>query len=369
MPLTETMNDIDLSPLYRPFAIGGTTLPNRFAMAPMTRARSPGGVPTPEVAAYYRRRAEGGVGLIITEGTVVDRPSAKNNPAVPDLHGAGLEGWRRVVEGVHEAGGRIWSQLWHVGAFPEGDHPGWPPAPYESPSGLHAPGKPAGRAMSEEDIADTIAAFADAARDAHRIGFDGIELHGAHGYLIDQFYWAATNVRTDGWGGATLAERARFARELVCAVRAAIPADMPLSLRFSQWKIQDYDVRLAETPDALADWIGPLADAGVDIFHCSQRRYATPAFTGDPDNLAGWVKRITGRPVITVGSIGLQPEFYTAAEGPSLADLVRRLDRGEFDLAAVGRAILGDPALPAKLRAGRIEDIVPFTRDAIVQLT
>jgi 2,4-dienoyl-CoA reductase-like NADH-dependent reductase (Old Yellow Enzyme family) len=220
--------------------------------------------------------------------------------------------------------------------------------------------------MTEEDIADTIAAA-----NAHRIGFDGVEIHGAHGYLIDQFYWAATNLRRDGWGGDTLWERARFARELVRAVRAAIPPQMPLSLRLSRWKIQDYSVRLVDSPDELAAWVGPLAEAGVDIFHCSQRRYCTPAFEGDPMNLAGWVKRITGKPSITVGSVGLQPGFYESANAGSdlsLNDLVRRLNAGEFDLVALGRAILGDPALPSKLRDGHVHDIVPFDRDAIINL-
>lgn len=361
---------VDVSSLFSPFKVNGLELPNRIVMAPMTRAFSPGGIPTSDVAAYYRRRAEGGAGLLITEGTVIDRPMARNNANLPSVHGQGLDGWKGAVDQVHEAGGRIWSQLWHVGALPDPRAPDWP-TNFEGPSGLTAPDEALGKAMSDEDIADTIQSFARAAADAHRTGFDGIELHGAHGYLIDQFFWAGTNKRKDKWGGATLAERARFALEIVKAVRASIPADMPLSIRVSQYKIQNYETLLVSDAKQVSDWLGPLADAGIDIFHCSQRNFTAPAFPGSPLNLAGWAKQQTGKPSITVGSVGLEPSFYSdtaAPDAPTLRELVDRLNRQEFDLVAVGRAILSEPAFAAKLQQGRVDEIDPFTREAIIQL-
>ncbi|MEO8115700.1 MAG: 12-oxophytodienoate reductase, partial [Phenylobacterium sp.] len=180
--------------LFAPFDFKGLSLKNRIVMAPMTRSFSPGGVPTQEVARYYARRAEGDVGLIISEGTGVDRPASLNDPKVPRFHGeAELAGWKRVIDEVHAAGGVMAPQLWHVGAVRTRE-PDWnPPGPYDSPSGLSRPEKPFGEAMTDAEVADAIRAFADGAAAAKRLGFDAVELHGAHGYLIDQFFWDGTN--------------------------------------------------------------------------------------------------------------------------------------------------------------------------------
>jgi 2,4-dienoyl-CoA reductase-like NADH-dependent reductase (Old Yellow Enzyme family) len=353
------------SPLFRPFVSERLSLPNRIVMAPMTRSFSPGGVPGPDVAAYYARRAA--VGLIVTEGTVVDRPGAANDPNVPHFHGeAALEGWARVADAVHAAGGRIAPQLWHVGSAINADNRDDSRA--ESPSGLFKPGRPFGRAMSAADIDATVRVFAEAAAAARRLGFDAVELHGAHGYLIDQFQWEGTNARDDAWGE----DRGRFARDVVAAVRAAIGPDFPLILRLSQWKQQDYETKLAASPQAMADWLGPLAEAGVDIFHCSQRRFWEPEFEGSPLNFAGWARKLTGRPTITVGSVGLSGEFIAAFRGeesqPSPIDaLVDRLEAEEFDLVAVGRALIVDPDWAVKVRDGR-QDFRPFAREALATL-
>lgn len=359
---------VDVSPFFRPIRINELELPNRIVMSPMTRTRSPDGVPTEEVAAYYRRRAEAGVGMLITEGTVIDRPRSRNNPNIPSVYGVGLEGWRSVVDDVHRVGGRIWSQLWHVGALPDPRAPADWAGEFEGPSGLGGPDQDLGHAMTDSDVADTIDAFGRAAADAHRTGFDGIELHAAHGYLIDQFFWASTNRRTDRWGGDSLLERSRFAVEIVRAARAAIPAGMPLGIRISQFKIQDYDARLVSTPAEFAEWIEPLADAGIDVFHCSQREFNEPAFSDSTLNLAGWAKRITGKPSITVGAVGVEPSFYDPATGndvPNLRDLADRMSRDEFDLVAVGRALLSDPLFVTKLREGRFDEMTPFSRQLI----
>ena len=171
--------------LFRPFQVKSLKMPNRIVMAPMTRSFSPGGIPTEDVASYYRRRAEGDVGLIITEGTVVERPAARNDPKVPVFHGAALPEWKKVVEEVHAAGGLIAPQLWHVGAA-RGQGADWEPlGKVDSPSGLTGPGKQKYEPMTEEDIADTIAAFGASARASRELGFDAAEIHSAHGYLID----------------------------------------------------------------------------------------------------------------------------------------------------------------------------------------
>ncbi|OJT17579.1 12-oxophytodienoate reductase [Archangium sp. Cb G35] len=360
--------------LFRPFTHKSLTLKNRIVMAPMTRSFSPGGVPTPDVAAYYRRRAENDVGLILSEGTVVKRPSAKNDPNVPDFHGEqALAGWKRVIDEVHTAGGKMGPQLWHVGSARNPMSTWVAPPPVDAPSGLSSPGKKFTEPMTDEAIADTISAFGQAAADAKRLGFDVVEIHGAHGYLIDQFFWAGTNARTDAFGGATLAERSRFAAEVVKSIRAAVGKDMAIILRLSQWKQQDFTVKLAQTPKEMESWLTPLVEAGTDILHCSQRRFWEPEFEGSELNFAGWAKKLTGKPTITVGSVGLSGEFTAAFRGESskpasLDNLLRRLERDEFDLVAVGRALLADPQWVRKVREDRHDELQDFHKEALARL-
>jgi 2,4-dienoyl-CoA reductase-like NADH-dependent reductase (Old Yellow Enzyme family) len=368
---------VNAETLFRPLKIRGLELKNRIAMAPMTRQFAPDGVPGRANAEYYRRRAAGGVGLIISEGTVIDRPTSRNEKDVPSFYGeAALAGWKGVIDAVHGAGAAMAPQLWHTGAV-KGAR-GWKPdLPPESPSGLVAPGKPRGQSMSDEDIADTIAAFARAAVDAKRLGFDLVEFHGAHGYLIDQFFWSGTNERSGGFGGATLPERAHFASEIIAATRAAVGPDFPIVLRVSQWKQQDFAVRLALTPDEMTQWLAPLVEAGVDVFHCSQRRFWEPEFPeldGERGlNFAGWAKKLTGAATISVGSVGLSGEFVAAlgGEGSSavgIDQLIARMERDEFDLIAVGRALIADPDWVEKIRAGRVNELRGFQKEHLETL-
>ncbi len=358
---------MSLDSLFKPFQFKTLKLANRIVMAPMTRSFSPNGVPTEKVAAYYQRRAAAAVGLIVSEGTVINRPASSNDPNVPHFWGEdALAAWKRVIDDVHLAGGVMAPQLWHMGAVRNRRTDWVPPGPIDGPSGLSSPGKQYGEAMSDAAIADTIAAFAQAALDAKTLGFDAIELHGAHGYLIDQFFWDGTNQRSDGYGGATIVQRGRFAAEILKAVRAAVGPDYPVIIRLSQWKQQDYAARLARTPQEMEDWLRPLADAGADIFHCSQRRFWESEFEGSDLNFAGWTKKLIGKPTITVGSVGLSGEFIAAFGGESskpasLDELLRRLDRGDFDLVAVGRALLGDPQWVQKVRDGRHAELQDFS--------
>jgi len=363
--------------LFTPFRHKTLSLTNRIVMAPMTRSQSPGGVPTAEVASYYRRRAAADVGLIVSEGTGVNRPASLNDPNVPRFYGeAELAGWQHVIDEVHAVGGVMAPQLWHVGNV-RTRHESWtPPGPYDSPSGLSRPGKSFGQPMADHEVADAIAAFAQAAADAKRLGFEAVELHGAHGYLIDQFFWEGTNERADPYGGPSLVDRSQFAAAILRAVRDAVGPDYPVIIRLSQWKQQDYAVRMANSPDEMAAWLGALADAGADILHCSQRRFWEPEFEEDGSdlNFAGWAKKLTGLPTITVGSVGLSGEFIAAfggegSEPAALDELIRRLDRGDFDLVGVGRALLQDPHWATKVREGRSTELQPFRREALATLS
>jgi 2,4-dienoyl-CoA reductase-like NADH-dependent reductase (Old Yellow Enzyme family) len=197
--------------------------------------------------------------------------------------------------------------------------------------------------MAGDDFPRLLRAYAESARAAVRAGFDAVEIHAAHGYLLDEFLWPVTNRRTDRWRGPA------FPAAVVRAVRDAIPAPMPLIVRFSQFKERDYAARIAGSPAGLAVILEAFAEAGADVLHASQRRFWEPAFPGDPANLAGWAKRLTGLPAITVGSVGL------THDPRRLAELVRRRD--EYDLVALGRVLLGNPSWVRLVGQGRIDEI------------
>ncbi len=360
--------------LFKPYSQGNLSLTNRIVMAPMTRQFSPSGVPTSDVAGYYKRRAQGGTGLIITEGTTVNDKVATMDANIPQFHGEeALTGWKNVVDEVHSVGGKIMPQLWHVGMARVAEKAPYPELSSAGPSGLFKPGKQGAEPMTEEHIESVIAAFAQAAADAKSIGMDGVEIHGAHGYLIDQFFWEGTNQRTDSWGGS-MDNRGRFAVEIIKAIRAATGPDFPIVLRYSQWKQQDYTARLATTPQELEQFLMPLSSAGVDIFHCSQRRYWESEFDGSDLNLAGWTKKITGKPTITVGSVGLNDDFFGAFKGQdsstrAVDDLLERLEEGEFDLVAVGRALLQDPNWANKIKENRTDELEQYSGKALASLS
>lgn len=341
-------------------------------MAPMTRSKSPGNVPGENVAAYYRRRAEGGVGLIISEGTYINHPGAGFYPDVPHFYGEeSLAGWKRVIEAVHAAGGKMFPQLWHVGLVA--------PPPLKlgpgavGPSGLAKPNVKATDPMTQKDIDDVVKAFGDAAAAAEQLGFDGVEIHGAHGYLLDQFFWEGTNLRTDRYGGDLVA-RTRFAVDVIREIRSRVRPEFPVGLRFSQWKSQDYTAKLAKTPEELERFLEPLTAAGIDLFHCSQRRFWDAEFEGSGLNLAGWTKKLTGKPTITVGSVTLDQEFTRSFQTTDIAaatgidELIERLDREEFDMVAVGRSLIVNPNWPAMVRRGALAELKPFQREVLAEL-
>nr|WP_295926827.1 NADH:flavin oxidoreductase [uncultured Dyadobacter sp.] len=355
--------------LFSTFQLKSLSTRNRFVMSPMTRSFSPGGIPSPEVADYYERRSAAEVGLIISEGTAIRRPAAVNDPHVPHFYGdQALSGWKQVIDRVQGKGGQMAPQLWHAGIQDKHDT-GWlPGAPFEGPS---AAGH--GVAMDDTAIADTIAAYAHAARAAKDLGFNAVEIQGAHGYLIDQFFWHYTNARSDTFGGGSLPERSRFAIEVIKATRKAVGDDFALLFRISQWRFAETKAKLANTPQELEAWLSPLADAGVDIFHCSSRRFFEPEFDGSDLNFAGWTKKLTGKATITVGSVGLDKDVSTLFSGQNanpapLDELLRRFDNKEFDLVAVGRALLSDPHWVQKVRENRTSELEAVGMEALGKL-
>lgn len=362
---------------FQPLTVRGMTVANRVVMSPMNRNAAPGGVPGEDIAQYYRRRVDGEVGLVVTGGVGVDHPAATgvyvDRPcSIAELHGeAALAGWRRVVELAHAGGGKIVAQLWHLGVMRTpgtGYHPEVPsarPSGIYGPVGRHTHVEPAfverlavpGPELSDAEILDIIAGYARSARNAVAVGFDGIEIHGANGYLPDAFLWEETNRRTDRWGGSRR-ERTRFAAELVRAVRREAGEARPIFFRFSQWKHHDSFAKLATTPAELEEVLGPLADAGVDVFDASEYDFRLPTFAGSHLNLAGWAKKLTGGLSMTHGAVGLtvghnDPNSDEApATTDNLAELSARFERGEFDLFACGRSLLNDPAWARKARLG-----------------
>jgi len=363
----------DFSPLFQPFKLRGMEVKNRIAMAPMTRGRSPGGIPTPENAAYYRRRAENEVGLILSEGTLIRRRGAADNPNYPLFWSEeALAGWKRTIDEVHAAGGKMGPQLWHLGMSRKPGTGHFPDAPSDGPSGITLTGKKIGEEPSEAEVLDWAQAYADAAADAKRLGFDCIELHGAHAYLIDEFFWEVTNQRTDRFGG-TIEKRAEFAAECIRRCRVAV-GDLPIIIRISQWKSTDYNARVATTPQEMERWLKVLVDAGVDMIHCSQRRIweaEFPEIDGEKGlNFAGWTKKLTGLPTMSVGSVGLTTEFTGAFRGEgskagNFDNAIERLAKGEYDMVAVGRAILQDPEWAKKVKAGDFHELMDYDAKAI----
>ncbi len=371
----------DFSGLFTPFQIGKFTLPNRFVFPPMGLQVCEGGVPGDPAAEYYARRAKGGASMVFTEGVYIDHPSSGDNPLLGRFFGEdAFDAWANVATKIKAQGGVAIPELWHVGLIYSGvaklageELAFRPELGQVSPSGYIDPQNKVTDPMTQAQIDEVIDAYARGTAKAVELGFDGIELHGAHGYLIDQFFWKALNYRTDKYGGSPRA-RGQFTAEVIQACREQLEPGMPLILRISNWKMVDFDARIADTPQELEELLAPAVEAGVDLFDCSQRRFWEPCFDDGTDlNLAGWTKKVTGVPTCTIGSIGLDSDFFVSlGDGkPSeidlekLDDLMRRFDRGDFDLVAVGRAMIAEPDWPQLVREGKLDQLKPFTPKAL----
>ncbi len=367
-------NDLDV--LFTPLAIGNLVLRNRFVMPGMQRGFMNDGAPTSRMVEYLRRCAAGGVGLIISESTSPEHPSAYWQPMMGRLEPGTLAAWRSVVEAVRGEGAGFLMQLWHPGSMrkvadghPLASYPAW------SPSGLIQNGRPHGHAMTRQDLQELQLAYVRAAAQAQGLGADGIEVHAAHGYLLDQFLWAETNQRQDEYGGSTLAERARYSAQIVAAIRAAVGPRFVISYRFSQFKEVDYGAVVAASPEDLGAMLALLRASGVDMFNVSSRRFHKAEWpeSAHPDyNIAEWVKSMTDTVVMTCGSVGLNVEMFANLfddEEPSeltlerdLGYLAERVRRGTLDLVGVGRIHIANNDFVNKVRAGRFRELVLFNK-------
>jgi N-ethylmaleimide reductase len=329
--------------LFTPTTLGSLPLKNRIVMSPLTRSRAIGNVPNELMARYYAMRAA--AGLIITEGTSPSH-NGLGYARIPGIYSAEqVQGWRRITDGVHQAGGKIFIQLMHTGRV---CHRANMPADAKvlAPSAITQPGEiwtdsdgmqpySACAAMSEAEITQTIAEYAAAARHAMEAGFDGIELHGANGYLIDQFLNTAANQRTDRWGGS-IDNRIRFAVEVARACAAAIGADR-VGMRISP-----YGVFNAMTPDAQMDalyehLIAELNDVGLVYIHIVDH-----SSMGAPEVSAALKAKIRA---------GFKGK-YILSGGYDLARANADLDADKGDLVAFGRFFISNPDLVHKLREG-----------------
>lgn len=349
--MTDATTATPLDSLFAPLQIGALTLPNRVVMAPLTRARaSADNVPQPVMAQYYAQRAD--CGLIVTEATAVD-PLGMGWYRVPGIWTDEMTaGWAQVTQAVHDAGGRIFCQLWHMGrlvlpdylggALPIGPSPiagegetFAPPGP--DYTGGFLPMKPyvVPREMNGEDIAQVVKAFGNGAANAAKAGFDGVEIHGANGYIIDQFLQSRTNRRTDGYGGS-VANRTRLLREVVEAVTMRVAPDR-VGLRISP--TSERKGMGDENPGALAEAIAAMAqEFGLGYIHLIEP--VASGFMEKPENpVIDRVRAIFGGVLIQNGS------FDAAAADACIA-------AGKADAVSFGRPYIANPDLVRRMREG-----------------
>ncbi len=326
-----------MTDLFSPFRLGPLTLANRFVMAPMTRNRAgEGQVPTALMAEYYAQRAS--AGLIVTEGV---QPSAvgQGYPHTPGLHtDEQVRGWRLVADAVHAAGGRVVAQLMHVGRIGHPDVAGLQPV---APSAVTPAGEvftgsgmepfTAPRALDTDELPGIVAEFVDAARRAVAAGLDGVELHAANGYLLQQFLSDSTNARTDAYGGSAQ-NRARFVIEVATAVAAEIGPER-VGIRISPAGTFN-DIAETDTEAtywALLEGLDPLGLLYLHVVEGPETDYAE-----------GLRKRWSGPFVLNTGFTGVS----------SLAAAQGAVDSGATDLFSLGRAFVANPDLVERLRSG-----------------
>jgi len=332
-----------LERIFSAYTLGGLSLPSRIVMSPMTRSRSTGNVPDELVATYYAQRAS--AGLIVTEGTSPS-PNGLGYARIPGLFSsAQVAGWRKVTDAVHAAKGRIFVQLMHSGRV---GHPNnLPPGGrVVGPSAVAAPGSmytdsegpqphPVPVAMTEADIAEAIEEYVNSAKLAIQAGFDGVEIHGANGYLVEQFLDAGANQRTDGWGGS-VEGRIRFAVAIVDGITKAIGKER-VGIRLSPYGVFNGTSPDPATDDVYRALATALEERGVGYVHLIDHS-ALGAPKPSPELFAD-IRRLYRGTIIRAGGF----------DGESAE---RALVEGVADLVAFGRAFLANPNLPDKLRRG-----------------
>ncbi|WP_300975516.1 alkene reductase [Sphingomonas sp. LHG3406-1] len=329
--------------LFDPIRIGSLDCPNRILMAPLTRGRATrDGVPTEIMGTYYVQRAE--AGLIISEGVGISREGL-GWPSAPGLWtDAQVEGWKPVVEAVHRAGGRIVAQLWHMGRLVHPDYLGGG-APL-SASATTAPFKAhtydgkkvyeEARAATLDDIARTVGDYATAARNAIRAGFDGVQLHGANGYLIDQFLRDGTNLRDDDYGGP-VANRVRLLREVVAAMIAEVGADRTHVRLSPNGAVQGCDDSDAQALFTAAGAV--CGELGIASLELREPGSQSSFLATEVPPVSPAIRKVFGGTLILNSDYGLDSGNQRLAEGVA-------------DAISFGRPFIGNPDLVARVRKG-----------------
>ena len=310
--------------VFSPFQLKGYTLKNRLGVAPMTRMSSPGdGIPRRDVLEFLVRRAQNGAALVYTEAIVTDYESAQGYPGQARLvTQRQIEAWRPVVTAIRMTGAVSIMQMFHCGriAWPEINPAGRviAPSPLIPRDSNALTGKPyhVPDAMSLFDIEHVILGFVETARGAIAAGFDGVEIHAAHGYLISQFLSSYTNQRTDGYGGS-VSNRFRFLQEIIQAVAPVIPDNRLLLVRISDWGVTDMDVSLFGTKAEYQEIITLLSREPVDAISVSAYDYKQPAFNTS-QNVAQITREATNLPIFICGKIH---DRATAADALKDADI------------------------------------------------
>lgn len=347
--------EINYKTFFTSFSIGQTSLKNRLGVAPMTRtSANPDGTPNDQMLAYYRGFAAGGFGLIISEGVYPDETYSQGYLDQPGLaNQEQLEAWRKITDAVHQQGAKIFCQLMHAGALSQGNR-------FENykigPSSVQPKGEqlafyggtgpyPTPLEMAIEDIETVKQHFVEGAANAVEAGFDGIEIHGANGYLLDQFLTDYTNQRTDQYGGS-VENRIRLSAEIVRATRDTLPEHIPVGIRISQSKVNDYTYKWpGEEQDAKVIF-SALAEAGADFIHTTEYQALKPAFGDSGPTLAALAKQHSGLPIIVNGGLNT----------PDLAELM--LKEGGADIITIGKGALANKDWPLKVAKG--EELNPF---------
>ncbi|MEK9660646.1 MAG: NADH:flavin oxidoreductase [Alphaproteobacteria bacterium] len=334
--------------LFSPGTLGPLALANRALVAPMTRASANAdGRATDQMRDYYRNFGAGGWGLVETEAAYIDLAYSQGYDYQPGIaDDAQAEAWVKIVEAVHAEGTPIMLQLFHCGAINQGNH--WVEGSI-APSAVQPKGSQIDRyrggegpfqmprEITRDEMAQVVESFAAAARRGVEIGFDAIEMHGANGYLPDQFLTVHTNLRDDEYGGP-VENRVRFHCDVLRAMRAAVPGTC-LGVRISQTKVNDFDYSWPGGADDAQAIFSALAATGIDFLHCSAHLGVTPVF-GTTRSLSGLARDITGLPVITNGKL----------QDADVAE--QALIDGEGDFVSVAKGALADPAWAAKTRDG-----------------
>lgn len=337
--------------LFRPVAVGRLTLPNRLVMAPMISLyASYGGQVTAHLVDHYAARARGGVGLIVVEASYVSAAGRNFNRQLAVDHDGCVPGLTQLAAAIRREGARAAVQLVHYGRIARSRVTGRLPV---APSPLPTVGGDPPQALGPEDIAEVVEAFARAAQRVQAAGFDAVDIHMAHGYLIHSFLSPFSNRRSDGYGG-DVRGRARFACEVVAAVRRLVGPDFPVLAKISGDEYLEGGPQIDGAESIRI--AGILAEAGVDALTVSGGvKHETGHYVAPPMCVprgvhvarAAAIRAAIGKPVIAVGRIPT----------PELAEEI--LASGQADLVAMGRALLADPELPRKAREGRPAEICP----------